>query len=170
MRLSPGVAGRHRIGWVFAVAGGLLMLSPTALARGDHAGARPTTASASGTVYGGLTAQRFPVVIETSKNGRSVLHANIAIRLSCTSGQIATVPDNYDRLSVKGHKFSAAFGPATNRNDDGTTTDFEGTMSGTFNKARTKVSGTWSFKASDHDTGGAITDTCSATVSWAAKQ
>jgi hypothetical protein len=59
----------------------------------------------------------------------------------------------------------------TNRNDDGTTTDFEGTISGSFNKARTKASGKWSFKATDHDAAGAVTDTCdSGSVSWSAKQ
>jgi len=170
MRLPLGLAGRRRIGWVFAVAGGALMLSPIAAARSHHAGAQATTAAAAGTVYGGLTTQHFPVVIETSKNGRTVVHANIGIRMTCTSGQTASTPDNYDRLSVNGRKFSASFGPVTNRNDDGTTTDLEGAMRGTFNKARTKVSGTWSFKATDHDTGGAITDICSAGVSWTAKQ
>jgi len=146
------------------------MLSPIAAAGGDHAGSRATTAAAGGTVYGGLTTQHFPVVIEASKNGRAVVHAYIAIRLTCTSGGSGTVPDDYAGLSVKARKFSVSFGPDTERNDDGTTIDVEGTMRGTFNKARTKVSGTWSVKATDHDAGGAITDTCAASVSWTAKQ
>ena len=58
----------------------------------------------------------------------------------------------------------------TNRSDDGTTSDFEGSFSGAFNKARTKVSGKWSFKATDHDAAGAVTDTCdSGSISWTAK-
>ena len=87
--------------------------------------------------------------------------ATIAIRVSCTSGGFATVPDQYPKLRVnKKRKFSASFGPVTNRNDDGTTTDFEGTISGTFNKARTSASGTWTFKGTDRDAAGAVTDTC----------
>lgn len=82
------------------------------------------------------------------------------------------MPDGYRGLSVsKKRKFSASFGPMTTRNDDGTTTDFEGSVSGAFNNARTKATGKWSLKATDHDAAGAITDTCdSGSVSWSAKQ
>jgi hypothetical protein len=131
-----------------------------------------TTAAAAGTVFGGSTAQEFPVVIETSKNGRTVTMAQIAIRLTCTGGGAFTLPDGYRRMPVsKKRKFSASFGPTTNRNSDGTTTDLEGSISGTFNKARSSVSGTWSFTWTDHDAAGAVTDTCqSGNVSWRAKQ
>ena len=159
MRLSGRI-----IGWTCAVAAGALVVSPLTAA------ARP--AQASGTAYGGVTAQEFPVVIETSKNGRKVVRATIAIRLACSSGAIVIVPDGYMAVSVsKQRKFSASFGPMTNRNDDGTTTDIEGSFSGSFNKARTKASGKWALKATDHDAAGAITDTCdSGSVSWTAKQ
>jgi hypothetical protein len=71
----------------------------------------------------------------------------------------------------KTRKFGASFGPTTNRNSDGTTSDFEGSISGAFNKARTTVSGKWSLKDVDHDASGAVTDTCdSGAVSWKAKQ
>ena len=164
------VVGRGRIGWICAV-GGALMLSSVALAWGDDGSSPATAAGAGGTVHGGGTAQEFPVVIETGKNGKTVVHARIALRLTCTSGGIVTLPDNYGPLSVKGGKFAGSFGPTTVRNDDGTTTDFEGTMSGAFNKARTKASGKWSLKATDHDGTGALTDTCdSGSVSWTAKQ
>ena len=73
-------------------------------------------------------------------------------------------------MSKKG-KFSASFGPQVNRNDDGTTTDFEGSLRGALNKARTKLSGKWQLKVTDHDASGAVTDTCdSGSVSWKAKQ
>jgi hypothetical protein len=148
------------------------MLFPIAAAAGGgHSRPQATTAGAGGTVYGGGTTQQFPVVIETNKNGQKVVHARIAIRLTCTSGAIVTVPDDYGPLSVKRRRFGRAFGPDTLRNDDGTTTDFEGAISGAFNKARTKASGRWSLKATDHDASGAITDTCdSGSVSWTAKQ
>ena len=70
----------------------------------------------------------------------------------------------------QGRQFSLSFGPTTRKNDNGTTTDFEGSITGTLNKARTKATGKWSFKGTDHDAAGAVTDTCdSAKVSWTAK-
>jgi hypothetical protein len=174
MRVSRrAVFGQRRIGWACAAAAGALVMCPlSAAARPEHWTPRATIARVGGTVYGGVTAQRFPVVIETSKNGRKVAKATIAINLNCTSGAVVTLPDDYAAIKVsKRRKFSASFGPVTNRNDDGTTTDFQGSMSGKFNKSRTKVSGTWSFKVVDHATSGAITDTCdSGSVSWKAKQ
>ena len=170
-----GVLTQRRIGALCAIVGGGLVFvgSPlAAAARPEHGSSRATTAAAGGTVYGGVTAQGFPVVIETSKNGRKVVVASIAIRVTCTSGGAVTLPDGYRRLAVnKQRKFSASFGPTTSRNDDGTTTDFEGSISGRFNKARTKASGKWTLKATDHDAAGAITDTCeSGSITWTAKQ
>lgn len=123
-------------------------------------------------MYGGLTAQDFPVTVETSRNQRKVARAVIAISLDCTSGGIIVVPDAYKAMTVsKKRKFSASFGPITQRFDDGTSRDYEGSMSGSFNKARTKVTGTWSFMGTDRDAAGTITDTCaSGSVSWSAKQ
>jgi hypothetical protein len=163
----------RRMGGACAVAVAALAVCPlAAAARPDRGSPRAVGAAAAGTVYGGATAQQFPVVITASKNGRKVARAHIAIRLTCTSGATVTLPDGYVGLSVsKKRKFSAAFGPETNRNPDGTTTDLEGTMRGAFNKARTKVSGTWTFKWTDRDASGAVTDTCdSGSVSWKAKQ
>ena len=126
---------------------------------------------AIGGIYGGVTSQDFPVVVDVNRRRSRVVRAVIAIRTSCTSGGFVTVPDGYRNVSVRRGKFSASFGPTTQRNDDGTTSDLEGTMSGTFNSSRTKVSGKWTFKATDHDAAGAVTDTCdSGSVSWSAKQ
>jgi hypothetical protein len=155
------------------VATGVIAVSPLTAAAGPrHAGSRATTAGAGGTVYGGATAQDFPVVIETTKNGRKVVKAMIGIDLTCTSGDEFSVPDKYTALSVsKKRKFGVSLGPATFRNDDGTTTDIEQSMSGAFNKARTTVSGKWSVKLTERDASGAVTDTCgSGSVSWTAKQ
>jgi hypothetical protein len=161
MRLSGRVLSRRRVQLAFVVAAGAVAVAP-------HTAA----GAASGMVFGGVSAQDFPVVIETSKNGRKIVDSAIAIRLTCTSGGSVVLPDRYRNLSVsKKGKFSASFGPMTSRNDDGTTTDFEGSVSGTFNKPRTKVSGKWTFKGTDHDAAGAVTETCeAANVSWSAKQ
>jgi hypothetical protein len=173
-----GVLRQRRIGWACAITAGALLVVPlTAAATTEHGSSRATTAAGGltitlGTVYGGVTAQGFPVVIETSTNGRKIVRATIAIRLSCTSGGAFTTPDRFAGMRVsKKRKFNASFGPTTNRNDDGTTTDGEGRISGAFNKSRTRASGKWSFKIIEHDAAGAITDTCdSGSISWTAKQ
>ena len=173
MRRSRGPIRPVQAGSVCVIAtAALVAFQLAAAARTEHGSSRATTAAAGGTVFGGTSAQDFPVVIATSKNGRKVVRASIAIRVACTSGARVTVPDAYANMPVnKQRKFSASFGPATQRNDDGTTTDFEGTISGAINKARTKASGTWTFKATDHDASGAVTDTCdSGKVNWTAKQ
>jgi hypothetical protein len=172
--MRPGGALRKRwIGAICAVAGGSLIIAGAPLSAAARPGSQhATTAAAAGTVYGGVSAQEFPVVIETSRNRRRVVNATIAIRLTCTSGGVVTLPDRYRNLSVnKRRRFSASFGPTTSRNDDGTMTDFEGTISGAFNRARTKASGRWSFNLTQRDAAGAITDTCeSGNVTWTAKQ
>jgi hypothetical protein len=124
-----------------------------------------------GVSYGGVTSQDFPVVVDVNRRRSRVVRAVIAVRLSCTSGAFVVVPDGYTKLSIRRGRFSASFGPVTQRNPDGTTVDLEGTMRGTFNSSRTKVSGTWVFKGTEHDAAGAVTDTCdSGSVRWSAKQ
>jgi hypothetical protein len=133
---------------------------------------RARGSAATGVVFGGVTPQDLPVVLELNKKATRVIRAAIAVRVTCTSGAALNVPDSYQgvRISKKG-KFTVSFGPEINRNDDGTTTDFEGSASGALNKARTKMSGKWQLKITDHDASGAVTDTCdSGTVSWKAKQ
>src|SRR5690242_17052339 len=124
--------GTRRIVQVCAVGAAALVLCPmTAGARPASAGA----AAAGGTVLGGTTAQEYPIVLETNKGARKVMKATIAIHLTCTSNGGFTVWDRYARLTVsKSRKFHASFGPETNSNDDGTTYDLEGSMSGSFNK------------------------------------
>ena len=123
-----------------------------------------------GVIYGGVSSQDFPVVIEVNSRRTRVVRAVLAIRVFCTSGGFVTLPDGYRNLVIKRGKFRTSFGPITQPNDDGTTSDLEGSISGRFNSSRTKVSGTWSFKATDHDAAGAVTDTCdSGSVSWSAK-
>jgi hypothetical protein len=144
-----------------------------AVAAPADGGPTARTAGAGGVVYGGLTTPNgFPVVIEVSKNRRQIVRATIGIRLQCSSGGTFTVPDEYTKVPVsKKGKFAVAFGPETVRNSDGTTSDFEGSFTGAFNAARTKVSGKWQSKETDHDGTGAVTDTCdSGVVNWSAKQ
>ena len=143
MRLSGGSSRVRRIGFACGVAAAVLAVVPLA-----------ALAAAGGTVFGGTTSQGMPVVIETSRNGRKVVRATIGIRLPCTSGAVAIVPDGYANMTVnRQRRFGTSFGPVTTRNDDGTSMEFEGAVSGAFNKARTKASGRWSLKVTERATG-----------------
>lgn len=157
---------------VGGLSGALLLGGPVAaVAAAPSAGAR-TLAAAVGNTYGGVTSQGQPVVVDMKPTRRQIVRAVVALELTCTSGTGFVVPDRYTRVPVtRSGKFRVAFGPITQRNDDGTTTDVEGRMSGALNRARTSISGSWSLSATEHDTTGAVTDTCSSgSVRWKAKQ
>jgi hypothetical protein len=111
-------------------------------------------------------------MIEVNRTRRRVVQAVIGLRLTCTSGLLPSLPDRWINLPVnRQRKFSARFGPENRRNPDGTSFDSQGNISGTFNRARTKVSGKWRLTITDYDAAGAVIDTCdSGTLSWSAKQ
>jgi hypothetical protein len=123
-------------------------------------------------VYGGRTAQGFPVMIEVNSTKRRVVQAVIGLRLTCSSGILPSLPDRWINLTVnRKRKFSGRFGPETTRNPDGTSFISQGSISGTFNRARTKVSGKWRLMITDYDAAGAVTDTCdTGLLGWSAKQ
>jgi hypothetical protein len=147
------------------------MALAAAVAATATASAPSAGAAAAGKVYGGLTSNAWPVVVEVNATRRRVVRAGIGLRLNCTSGGFYNTPDGYRDLTIRRGRFSASFGPQTIRNPDGTTSDLEGSLSGSFNAARTKISGRWQLKVTEHDAAGAVTDTCdSGSVSWTARQ
>ena len=161
-----------RVTTVGAVTGALLIGSPMIpMAAAGEAGVR-TPSAATGNMYGGVTPQGEPIVVEMSKDRRRIVRMLTVLDMTCTSGDSGLVTDGYRQMPVtKKGKFSYAFGPNTERNDDGTTSDFQGRISGKLNAAKTKISGTWSYTITQHDVAGAVTDTCtSGSVSWTAKQ
>jgi hypothetical protein len=111
-------------------------------------------------------------MVEVNRSRSRIVRMHTGLPVQCTSGAFFAVPDNWTNLRVsKQRKFSASFGPEVQRNDDGTTTDTEGTVRGRFNSSRSSVSGTWSLKLTRRDAAGTVMDTCdSGTVSWKAKQ
>jgi hypothetical protein len=130
------------------------------------------SATAVGNTYGGVTSQGFPVVVTMNATRRQVVRAVAAVDAKCTSDLALTIPDRFTKLAVtKGGKFRVVYGPYTVRNDDGTTTDWQGRMTGALNDAKTKIVGTWRLIASDHDATGAVTDTCdTGLLTWSARQ
>jgi hypothetical protein len=139
------------------------------------AASAPARASAArrGVVLGGVTASGWPVVLQMSKNFKTVKRAVMAIRTQCTSGQSFIDHDTYLKLRVrKSGRIAASFGPQDNGSPSpGITETAQGSISGHFNKARTKVSGTWRLTFVDKNAAGAVTDTCdSGAVAWHAQQ
>ena len=167
--MRPGL----RFGGTGLLVAAVAVAVPVAATASSHvSGGTARGAAAAGLVYGGQTSQGWPVVIQANKSRRQVVRAITALHLECTTGDFSNIPDAYIRLPVnKRRRFSASFGPDTNRNPDGTTADFSGSISGAFNRARSKVSGTWHFHITEFDTSGAQTGTCdSGNVRWSAKQ
>ena len=157
-----------------ALTAGVALAVPLAAPASTHTTgtANARTAQAAGVVLGGVNAQGWPVVLEVSKNGRRVVRAISGLRLPCTSGSFANLFDRYGNLAIKKtRKFAFAFDPVTERNADGSTTQFEGSISGTFNKARSRASGRWQLKFTERDAAGNVTDTCdSGAVGFSVKQ
>ena len=149
---------------------GATPLVATAAPRHDSTPPR-AGAPAAGVVYGGVTDHGFGLMVETNRSRREIVRMATGLRMQCTSGAFFAIPDNWRRLPVRKGRFRGTFGPMTQRNPDGTTTDLEGAVSGRFNRSKTTITGTWRFKATDHDAAGAVTDTCeSGEVDWTAKQ
>ena len=110
-------------------------------------------------------------MIELRKNHRRVVQAVIGLDLRCTSGNFVYLADRFVDLAVNPkRRFGTTWGPDTVRNDDGTTSDWQGSISGSVNRARSRVSGRWYLKITFYDNAGVLTDTCSTSVSWTAKQ
>jgi hypothetical protein len=149
----------------------VILAAPTATATPRDLPSRASSAASAGVVYGGVTAQRNPIVLEFNKRRGRLVRAVAALDFSCAAGGGYTYVDSLVgvRVSKKG-KFATSF-TQTVRNDDRTTTDFAISLSGALNEARTKVSGKWAEKITEFDTAGATTDTCDAgTVNWTARQ
>jgi len=164
-------------GWqvtvVGAVAGALLIGSPMIpIASASPASVVTPSATAVGNTYGGVTSQGMPVFVDMTATRRQVVREVAAVVINCTSGASFTVPDRFTKLAVtRAGRFRVAYGPFTQRNDDGTTTDFQGRMTGLLNFSKTRITGTWRMIATDHDAAGAVTDTCdSGLLTWSAKQ
>jgi hypothetical protein len=137
-----------------------------------HRGAAIKTPAPPGVVFGGRTAQSWPIAVEVSKDARQVVREDVGLHLQCTSGMFTNQFDNYKTLplSTTG-SFSANFAQNGVDVGNGQKADFSGFMKGKLNARRTSGTGTWSLKFIVHDPTGAVVDTCdSGVVTWKVKQ
>lgn len=138
-----------------------------------HRGALAVKAPAPpGVVFGGRTAQSWPIAIEVSKDLRQVVRADVGLHLQCTSGGFSNQFDNYRKLPLSSTgSFTASFSQNGVDVGNGIKADFAGSMKGKLNARRTSGAGTWSLRFVVHDATGAVTDTCdSGLVTWKVKQ
>jgi hypothetical protein len=146
----------------------LAALVAGAAAAGVPAGS--ASAAASGVVYGGITPQKWPVMFQVARDGRSIERAAIGFTLNCNVGGTLANYDRYNKLVLsRSGKFSSKFGPTTTNNPDGTKTVFSGSITGKITGSKAK--GTWQLISIDHDAAGTATKTCdSGKVNWKATQ
>jgi hypothetical protein len=140
-------------------------------ARLVHRGAAKTAAP-PGVVFGGRTAQSWPVAIEVSKDARQVVRADVGLHLQCTTGMSINTPDNYRQvpLTTTG-RFGTSFAQNGVDFGNGQKADIAGSVKGQLNARRTSGTGTWSLKIVIHDATGAVVDTCDSGVkTWKVKQ
>lgn len=166
---------QHRCAAALAATGCVLVAGAFTVpgASGAPAATSQSVNLSLGHVFGGFTSQDFPVILEArTPLLKRLVGVAAAVRLECATGGGFTVADAYRDLKVdRQRRFQASFGPETRRNDDGTTTEIEGSVRGRFNRTRTLARGAWEAKATERDAAGAVTDSCeSGRVTWRARQ
>ena len=155
------------------VAVGALVVSwptgPSASAGTASAGPR-TLSAAVGNTFGGLSDQGQPMFVDLNSTRRKLVRAVITLEISCTTAP-ATFTDRFTDLPVsRAGRVRVVYGPVTQRNPDGTTTDYQGRFVGQLNDTKTRISGVWRLALVDRDAAGAIVDSCdSGLVAWRAK-
>ena len=115
-----------------------------------------------------MTAQDYPVVIQLSKTGRKVVRADIGLDLKCQIPPDITIPDGVKNIPVSAKGKFSAEQPVTRIPASPATgipaLDISAKLTGTVNKARTRIKGTWQRKVVIYDpndpTGVAVVDTC----------
>jgi hypothetical protein len=128
--------------------------------------------SAAGVMYGGVTPQGWPVVIEVTPNHRQVVRSRMGFDLTCQAGGFTSSADGYVHLAIhKNRRFAFSYSNSRVNNDDGTFTLWSGSIRGRMNKAGTKISGSGRLEFTDHAANGPTTDTCdSGVVKFSVKQ
>ena len=125
-----------------------------------------------GAVYGGVTPQNWPIIVELDKDAGKVKRIVTGLDMACASKENFGTTDGFTDVKLNSkNRFKATYGPQ--RIDAaGTPADIEGSITGRLTKDGSAVKGTWTYKVTFYDAAGTTTtDTCeSGLVSWKAKQ
>ena len=127
---------------------------------------------AGAAVYGGVTPQNWPIVVELDRDAGKVKRIVTGLDMTCSSKENFGTTDGFTDVKLNSkNRFKATYGPQ--RIDAaGTPADIEGAITGRLTKDRSAMKGTWVYKVTFYDAAGTtVTDTCeSGLVSWKAKQ
>jgi hypothetical protein len=143
-----------------------------AVAAAPALAADTTKSSSAGHIYGGVTPQNWPIVVDVNKAGTKVTRIVIGLDMTCSSNENFGTTDGFTdvRFNSKG-RFKTSFGPQ--RIDAaGVPADIQGAITGRRSKDRRSIKGTWNYKVTFYDAAGTnVVDTCdSGLVSWKAQQ
>jgi hypothetical protein len=124
-----------------------------------------------GTNYAGFVKGGWPIAIQVSKDGREIVQAAIGVDMTCRSGSFG-YDDGYFKVAItRSGAFKASFANQLVDNGQGRFSLWSGEVKGTFNRARTRVSGTWHVHDTERDAMGNATDQCdSGVVKFTAEQ
>jgi hypothetical protein len=131
-----------------------------------------TAKSGGGTGYVGFNGSGDPVAIQVARSGKQIARAAMELHMTCTSGDQFPFIDRYRGVRVsKSGAFRSSFTNQIVDEGQGKTAVLSGSLVGKFNKARTKITGTWHFHDDEKDATGALTDQCdSGTAHFSATQ
>jgi hypothetical protein len=125
-----------------------------------------------GHVYGGVTPQNWPIVVDVDKAGTKVARIVIGLDMTCTSNENFGTTDGFTDIKINSKsRFKTSFGPQ--RIDAaGVPADIQGAITGRRSKDKRSIKGTWNYKVTFYDAAGTtVVDTCdSGLVSWKAEQ
>lgn len=151
----------------------LAVAGPIAAAQGASSRAKVT----QGVVFGGFLTQvvdgvtqpSYPIAIELSATGRKVVKAAIGMDLKCQTPGDITIPDYAENLAVSAAGKFSFEQPVTRIPADAARSippfDISAKFTGTVNKAKTRIKGTWQRKIVIYDpTGATVVDTCDSGV------
>jgi hypothetical protein len=156
-------------GPVFAASAPPAPEAPAALKA--HSTDGPTDRRAGGgptRVLGGLTSAGWPATLALSGGGRTIKTAVVGVDLRCSDGEEFALADPWLLVPVKSNgAFKARFDDSIT--DQGATVDISDSLSGKFNRERTKVSAKLSLQMTVHAPDGSVLSCDSGNVSLRAR-
>jgi hypothetical protein len=126
-----------------------------------------------GSVLGGRTSQKWPVVIALSRNRKRIASAETGLAFTCGQAEhtLGPMPDGYSGVPLRKGRASADFGPNDVDLGNGMTGHVTGSFTAKLNRLQTKAKGTWRMTVAVTDGSGAAVDTCdTGPLTWTARQ
>lgn len=124
----------------------------------------------SGAMLGGFTSQGWPGFFQLSRNGRMLMVGAIGLDMACQpSGNQFSIEDDYSRVPITSNgKLHASINVPPRLLADGSTVGVSGSMDGSVNRTRTKLTGTWQLQVAYTQPGHAVDRCTSGTVRFTA--